>query len=107
MAEQKLSPVERDILSKLSIKQLQFLSGIAHNKDFETLVEITKILVDYEKNYVFRIRENDPDLAVLKANARGRAGGYTQFGRIIMSASEEIERRENEIEKRKEVVKDA
>lgn len=99
----KLSAVERDILRKLSLNQLQFLSNIAHDKDFDTLVKITEILVDYEKNYVFKLAENE-ELAILKANARGRAGGYTQFGRIIVAASSEIERREKEREEVKKNV---
>ena len=104
---QKLSPVERDILSKLSLTQLRFLTGIAHDKEFEVFIKITEILVDYEKNYVFKLSESLPDLAVLKANARGRAGGYTQFGRLIVASSEEIERREQKLEDKKRGDKDA
>lgn len=103
----KLSPVEKDILRKLSVSELRFLSKIAQDKDFETFVKITEILVDYEKNYVFKISENDKDLPILKANARGRAGGYTQFGRLIVAAGSEIERREKELEEKKESDKDA
>lgn len=100
---QKLTSVERDILSKLSLVELKFLTKIAHDKDFSTFIRITEVLVDYEKNFVFKIDESDPLLSVKKANARGRAGGYTQFGRIILASSEEIERREREIEKKKGV----
>ena len=66
----KLTPVERDILSRLSLNQLQFLSKVAHDKDFVTFIKITEILVDYEKNFVFKINESDPALATIKASAR-------------------------------------
>lgn len=98
---QKLSPIERDILSKLEVVQLQFLRKIAADKNFQTFVDITAILVDYEKNFVFKLDESDPSMPVKKANSRGRAGGYTQFARIIMASGEEIERREEEIENKK------
>lgn len=97
----KLSPVEKDILRKLSLKELQFLSKVANDKEFKTFIEITNTLGDYEKNYVFKLNDADPDLGVKKAYARGRAGGYTQMGRLILAASEEIERREKELEEKK------
>jgi len=103
----KLSPIERNILSKLTVKELQFFSKIAHDKDFATFIKITETLVDYEKNDVFKMNDADPDLGTKKAYARGRAGGYTQMGRLIMASSEEIERREEELEKRKEEKKNA
>lgn len=103
---QKLSPIERDILSKLNITQLQFLSKVAHDKEFEVFIRITEVLSDYEKNYVFKLDESRPNLAVEKAYSRGKAGGYTQVGRIILAASEEIERREKNLEERS-VKKDA
>ena len=101
MSSSKLSPVERDILTKLSVQELQFLSKIANDKDFETLIKITTVLVDYEKNDVFKLNDADPALGVKKAYARGRAGGYTQFGRLIVASGEEIERREKDLEERK------
>ena len=83
----KLSPIERNILSKLTVKELQFFSKIAHDKDFATFIKITETLVDYEKNDVFKMNDADPDLGTKKAYARGRAGGYTQMGRLIMASA--------------------
>lgn len=103
----KLSPVERDILRKLSLKELEFLKEVALNKEFSTFVKITEILCDYEKDYIFKLPESSPDLATEKAYARGRAGGYTQLGRLILASANEIESRETKIEKKKRGDKDA
>lgn len=92
----KLNAVERDILKKLPVKGLVYFQKIANDKEFETFIKLTNTLVDYEKNDVFKLDESDPTLPIKKAYARGRAGGYAQFGRLIMAAGEEIERREKE-----------
>lgn len=103
-----LSAVEQDMLRRMSIKQLQFMIKIAHDPDFGTLEKAGDLLADYEKDVIFRFPETNPQaLAIEKAHARGRASGYKQMGRLILSASAEIERREEEIEKRKEAKNNA
>mgnify|MGYP001619882220 FL=1 len=99
---QKLDDVDRKILKTLSVSELQFLSKIAHDKDFGILTKIILSLVNYEKNYIFLIPDSHEKLAVLKAKAVGRTDGYLEFQKLMLAAGEEIERREKELEKKKE-----
>ena len=81
------------------------MSNIAEDKDFEALKKIIEELVDYEKNRIFGLFENDK-LLLEHAYSRGRVAGYMETIRLIMGSRGEIERREEkrqkELDKRKE-----
>lgn len=99
----KLTPEERYVLEKMSVKGLQFLARIESDKDFKTLIDIVNFLIDYEKNQVFAMKENDKDkLAVEHAFSRGIVAGESKVLILIKAAQGELSRREELREKKSE-----
>ena len=86
----------RQVLGLLNAKQLSWLSGMNQKKDMENLIDITRKIVDYERDVVFAIRENSPNLAVEHAFGRGHAAMVTVLVYLFEGAEEELKDRKKE-----------
>lgn len=90
----KLTAEERQLLEKLSKSQLIYLSGLAEDKDFPVLTDITNFFINVEKNKFFGENETTEEALTIKhAFARGNVAGLVKLLHIIGTAKGELDRR--------------
>ena len=89
-----LSAEDLNILSVLSTEHLRVLASISTSgKQVEVLVFLARLVIDREKEYSFRLQE-DEKLVTNHAYSRGKAAFGTQFIHLLGGASKELARRE-------------
>ena len=94
MKEIKLNTEQKAILEKMTIRQLEFFSQIAQNKNFPEFARIINMLVDIEKEKFLGENEYDEKRLVLDhAYSRGSIAGLIQMLRLISVSQHELEKR--------------
>ena len=93
----QLTAEERALLSKLSRDQLVFLSGIADDKNADTLIQIVNFFKDIEKDQFFKTAEVDEKVVASKLQfSRGSIAGLVKFVHIVGGSKQELQKREEE-----------
>ncbi len=94
MAREKPSIKINRTLADCSLEELELFANIANSKDFHRLEDFIGRQIDFEKEYVFRLPEEDTiKLAVQKAFSRGQVAGLKNLVYIIRNASAALEKR--------------
>lgn len=94
MKDIKLTVEQKAILAKMTIRQLEFFSRIAQDKNFPEFPKIVNMLVDIEKEKFLGENEYDEKRLVLDhAYSRGSVGGLIQMLRLISVSQHELEKR--------------
>lgn len=99
----KLTPEERDVLQKMSIKQLQILAHLIESKEMEVEISIVNTLLENDKNWFLQYDESDEKKLMRKHAAfRGAYILWFKYLRIAKSSSHELAKRDEERKKRKQ-----
>ena len=100
-----LTPQEKEIISKLSIEQLQELENFSTTKQLATIVSVLNVLLDEEKEWFLLTSEPDPvQLARKHAALQGGVLLFKKMLRIIKSAAHELQKRDEERKRKKKDV---
>ena len=94
MKDIALSAEQRLLLEKLSVRQLEFFSEIAQNKNFPEFAKVINLIIDIEKNKFFGENEYDEKRLVLDHSfSRGGAAMLVRLLRLISVSQHELEKR--------------
>ena len=94
MIKEKPSIKINRFLDDCSLAELEFFAAVAKRKDFFRLEEFIYRFIDLEKEYVFRLPEEDSEkLAISKAFSRGQVAGMKSLVYILRNASAALEKR--------------
>lgn len=97
----KLSPEEKDILSKLNVNQLQLNIELT-DKYLPSLLILGNLLLDREKEWF--LTDSEPDTIMLAKKHYGLRANILilkKLMRVIKASQHELSRREEVVEKRK------
>ena len=100
-----LSGEERMMLAKMTNEQLRILSEFKETKAFMAFADLISNMIDIDKNIFFARNEAKTDpiaLACEHAYVRGSAARGVMIQRLILGCSQELLRRKEESEKKKQ-----
>ena len=93
-----ISNEERVILKSLEVEQLQFLSKLKDDVQFQTFKDIVNFLIDLEKDQFFGEDESKYSETVWQAKhayARGGVGKLIMMLHVIYASGDELNRRQD------------
>lgn len=97
MKDIRISGELREIIEKLTEKQLELFSSIAQDKNFGEFTKLTNFFIDIEKNKFFSVNEYDEKKLVLDhAYSRGGIAMLIRLVKLVGVSQQELERRRRE-----------
>lgn len=89
-----LTPEEMALLKKMPVAYVRKMAEIKEDGNlFQVLTYLIDIIIDYRKNYIFSLNE-DETLLTKHAYARGEAAFALSLVRLIKGATSELAKRE-------------